>query len=122
MRYLLLGLIVSLNSACTTMRTVEVPDPQVAVQSIEIGDTVEVVKVDGSKLRFEVTEVEPDALVGTIKRDGRQETVRVPIEEIRIVSIAELDALKTTAATAVSAVVVGALVFIAGAVWMLSTW
>jgi hypothetical protein len=62
----IVALVMALNcvwtSACTSMHAVPVPGKQ--VPAVTVGEEVAVTTVDGQKLKFKVTAVEPDALVG----------------------------------------------------------
>ena len=100
MRYFALGLIVAINSACTTMQPVEVPDPQLAVAQLEVGDTVELVMTNGEKMRFKIRVIEEDALIG----DG---DIRASKSDIQTISVQKVSAVKTTAAGLGTVVVVG---------------
>lgn len=91
MRYLLLSLVIVANAACTSMKTVKVPDPEVAVQQISVGDTVQIVKADGDKLKFKVTAIDDEFLSGVVKSPGRTKDVRVAIKDVRLVSISRVD-------------------------------
>ena len=122
MRYFLCMLLVVWNAGCTTMRTVENPDPAMAVSQLAIGDTVEVITVDGRKLHFKVESIDDEQMTGKVVKPGRSnDRVSVPIDEIRLVSRAELDGVKTGAAAVGSAAFLGVIIFlivIPG--WMLS--
>ena len=50
------------TGGCTSMQSVPMPGKQ--VPAVAVGEKVSVTKVDGQKLAFKVTAVEPDALVG----------------------------------------------------------
>lgn len=54
----------SLVSACSTTRPVAVTDPQSLASQVAVGDTVEVERKDGSRLKFKVREVSPEGLRG----------------------------------------------------------
>ena len=73
MRYFLLCLLLGLTAACTSMRTIEAPDPAVAVSELKVGDTVQIVRTDGREVRCKIAALEDDARV------GRSEGLPVPI-------------------------------------------
>jgi hypothetical protein len=54
-------------SGCTSMQSVPMPGSQ-RVPAVAVGEDVSVTRHDGQKLRFKVTAVEPDALVGSKMR------------------------------------------------------
>jgi hypothetical protein len=99
-------LVVAMNlvwtSACTSMQTVTMPG-RTQVPAVSVGEDVAVTKVDGQKLRFKVTAVEPDALLG--------KEVRVPYQDIAILEVRRHDRNETGT---VVAVVSGALVVALG--------
>jgi hypothetical protein len=112
MRYFLCMLLIVWNAGCTTMRTVENPEPAMAVSQLAIGDKVEVITVDGRKLRFKVLAIDDEQVTGEVIKPGQIATddrVSVPIDEIRLVSRAEFDGVKTAAAGVGGAVLVAAL-------------
>jgi hypothetical protein len=102
----LVPLIVAKNlvwvSGCTSMQSVPMPGTQ-RVPAVTVGEEVSVTRVDGQKLRFKVTAVEPDALVGT--------QVRVRYQDIAKLEVRRHDRNETGT---VVAVVGGALVLALG--------
>ncbi len=61
-------------TACTSLQGVPVPHEPGKTPAVKVGETVEVTNSKGEKLKFKVTAVEADALVG--------KDVRVPYAEI----------------------------------------
>jgi hypothetical protein len=101
----IVALVVALScawtSACTSMHTVPVPGTQ--VPPVAVGEEVSVTTVDGQKLKFKVTGVEPDALAGA--------GVRVRYSDIAKLEVRRHDRNETGT---VVAVVGGALVVALG--------
>ena len=84
-----------LSSGCTTVQTVP-PSALVCLPSVvRVGDRVACTLADGSHLQFEVTAVEPAALVGG--------TRRVTFAEIVHLELRRFDACKTIGAFTVIA-------------------
>ncbi len=77
-------------SACTSFKTAKDQSTEDTISNLSIGDTVELVTVDGSKESFTITAIEEDALVG--------DETRVPIDVIRIVSVEGFDSGRTAIA------------------------
>ena len=84
----LITMILQVAAGCTSMRTIENPDPRAAAAVLAVGDTVQVITKNGGKLRFTIAAIEADALIGT--RDER-----VSIDEIHIVSVKRFDDRKS---------------------------
>jgi hypothetical protein len=104
------ALLACLAAGCTSMRTVQTPEPREAVAVLAPGDTVQLVMADGSKLRLTVAAIEADELVGT-----RGE--RVAIDDLHIVSVRRFDSGKSAVAafgTVVLAVSAAAIALLAG--------
>ena len=96
----------ALFQGCTSFKTVDSEPTGVTVSNLAIGDEVQIVTTDGEKVRLTIEAIEDDTLIG----DG----VRVPIKDIRIVSIRRIDSGKTTAASITTVgIVIGALVVVA---------
>ena len=72
-----------LTNACTEYRLVQSDDGKRGVTTLAVGDTVEVVTVDATKLEFKISAIEEDALLG--------DNVRVPIEDVRTISVRQLN-------------------------------
>jgi hypothetical protein len=85
----ILFLSIAILVACSSYRTEPDKPTEIAVAELEVGDTVEVVTAEANKLRFKITAIENGMLVG--------EDVRVPVDEVRIVSVKRIDARKTAA-------------------------
>ena len=77
----------ALVQGCTSFKTVDNQSTAVTVSNLVIGDKVQIVTADGEKVRLTIDSIEDDALIG----DG----VRVPIANIRIVSIESFDSGET---------------------------
>jgi hypothetical protein len=89
------------TSGCTSMQTVQIPG-RAHVPAVATGEYVSVTRVDGQKLEFKVTAVEPDALAG--------EKVRVPYRDIAKLEVRRHDRNETgTVVAIVSGVLVIAL-------------
>lgn len=75
-------LLVAMNlvwtSACTSMQNVAMPG-QAQVPAVAVGEEVSVTKVDGQKLTFKVTAVEPDALIGAGVRVRYQDIAKLEV-------------------------------------------
>jgi hypothetical protein len=104
----ILTLLVAMNfawtSACTSMQTVQMPG-RTQVPAVAVGEDVAVTRFDGQELKFKVTAVEPDALVGA--------EVRVPYQDIAKLEVRRHDAGETNAVVAVVGGVLLALSFAA---------
>ncbi len=74
---------------CTSFQTTQGQSTEVAISELAVGDTVEIVTADTEKLRFKITAIEDDALIG--------DDVRVPKADIRIVSVESIDPVKVAA-------------------------
>ncbi len=74
---------------CTSFQTTQGQSTEVAISELAVGDTVEIVTADTEKLRFKITAIEDDALIG--------DDVRVPKADIRIVSVESIDPDKVAA-------------------------
>ena len=72
---------------------------EVAISELAVGDTVEIVTADTEKLRFKITAIEDDALIG--------DDVRVPKADIRIVSVESIDPGRTAAWGVVTIGIIG---------------
>jgi hypothetical protein len=90
------------TSGCTSMQTVQMPG-RAQVPAVATGEYVSVTRIDGQKLEFKVTAVEPDALAG--------EKVRVPYRDIAKLEVRRHDRNETGT---VVAIVSGALVIALG--------
>ena len=90
------------TSACTSMQSVQMPGAT-QVPAVAVGEEVSVSRVDGQKLKFKVTAVEPDALVGA--------EVRVRYQDIAKLEVRRHDRNETGT---VVAIVSGALVLALG--------
>ena len=94
---------------CTSFRTAEGQSTEVTVSELAIGDTVEIITADARKLRFTIEAIEDDSLIG--------DDIRVPINDIRLVSVERIDPGKTAAAgITTGAIVIVALVIVGIAV------
>ena len=88
---------------CTSFRSAEGQTTEVAISELAVGDTVQIINADAEKLRFTIEAIEDDALIG--------ENIRVPIGDIRLVSVERIDPGKTAAAgLTAGAIIIGALV------------
>jgi hypothetical protein len=74
--------------ACTTARPLQFDSPAQLSEQVRPGDTVKIATYDGRKLKFEVTQVTDEAVVG--------EDVTVPLSEIRTIEKVEFSRSKTT--------------------------
>jgi hypothetical protein len=99
---LLVAMNLAWTSACTSMQSVSMPG-RTQVPAVAVGEKVSVTKVDGQKLTFKVTAVEPDALVGA--------GVHVRYQEIAKLEVRRYDRSETGT---VVAVVGGAMVVALG--------
>jgi hypothetical protein len=109
-RLVLSVLVLLLLGGCTSMRTVQTPDPREAVKVLSVGDTVQVVMADSQKLRFRIAGIEEDYLVST-------KGERVAIDDMRIVSVRRFDqgnSAVATYGTLVLGVAVAAIILYAG--------
>ena len=114
MRYFICILLIVWNAGCTTMRTVESPEPEMAVHQLEIGDKVKVITADGRKLNFKVLAIDDEQVTGEVIKPGQlatDERITVPIDDIRLVSRAEFDGIKTAGAAVAGGVVLAAVSF-----------
>jgi len=84
-------MLVSFTVGCTSFKTTSGQPTEVAVSKLSIGDTVQIVTVDGTKVRLTIEVIEDDTIIG--------DNFRIPIEDIRIISVERIDAGKTTAAS-----------------------
>ena len=88
---------------CTSFRSAEGQTTEVTISELAVGDTVQIINADAEKLRFTIEAIEDDALIG--------ENIRVPIGDIRLVSVERIDPGKTAAAgLTTGAIIIGALV------------
>jgi hypothetical protein len=90
--------VLALMSGCTSFKTVDSQSTAVTVSNLVIGDKVQIVTADGGKVRLTIETIEDDALIG----DG----VRVPIDDIRLVSIERIDPSKTAEAVIMAGLIV----------------
>lgn len=101
-------LIVTMNvvwtSGCTSMQAVPMAGAATQGPAVKMGEEVSVTQVDGRKLKFKVTAVEPDALVGA--------EVRVRYADIAKLEVRRPDHAETTGA--VVSVLAGVVVVAAG--------
>ncbi|HSC08640.1 MAG TPA: hypothetical protein VLD59_17580 [Steroidobacteraceae bacterium] len=74
---LLVAAILVWTSGCTSMQTVPMPGKQ--VPAVAVGEKVSVTTVDGQKLAFKVTAIEPDALVGNGIRVRYQDIAKLEV-------------------------------------------
>ncbi|HEY4645746.1 MAG TPA: hypothetical protein VIH25_05645 [Steroidobacteraceae bacterium] len=105
-----IALIVTLNfilTACTSLQGVPLPGPDQpsATPAVKVGETVEVTTRAGEKLRFKVTSVETDALVG--------EEVRVAYADMASLQVERSDGART----GVAAWIVGGILLTAALIW-----
>jgi hypothetical protein len=91
---------------CTSFRTTEGQATEVAVSELAIGDTVQIINADAEKLRFTIEAIEDDALIG--------KNIRVPIGDIRLVSVERIDPGKTAVAGLTTGAIIGLALMIAG--------
>jgi hypothetical protein len=99
-------LIMSMATACTTMRPVEPAATAAELRAkIQAGDQVRVITKTGERHNFRVAELAPTALVGqTVWSLGRATTtVEVPYESIAAIDARRFSPAKTTAAILVGA-------------------
>jgi hypothetical protein len=102
---------VAVSSSCTTSRMVEGADPRDAFAELSAGDVVDVIMIDDEKRSFEYVGLDGDVVAGKVYPTmTTYEEVRIPVDEIRIVSVRKTDKLKTAAAGTVTVVVVVAIV------------
>jgi hypothetical protein len=71
-----------LLSGCHTMQAVEHSDWSTLKGKVEVGDTVEVVTMDGRTQKFAVTEVTPDALVGVDTRIAKEDISTLKVNQV----------------------------------------
>ena len=69
-------------SGCHTMQVVEHSDWSALKGKVEVGDTVEVVTMDGRTEKFVVTEVRPDALIGADTRIAREDISTLKVNQV----------------------------------------
>jgi hypothetical protein len=94
-----------LFSGCVSMKSVPVPAPgQPQSFTVKVADKVEVKTAMGEKLAFQVTAIEPEALVG--------KDVRVRYRDIVSLQVERVDKGRTTIA------VVGTIVVVVGLLWV----
>jgi len=96
------------------MRTMESPEPEMAVHQLEVGDNVKVITADGRKLRFKVLAIDDEQVTGEVIKPGQlatDERFSVPIADIRLVSRAEIDGIKTAGAAVAGGVLLAAAAF-----------
>jgi len=96
------------------MRTMESPEPEMAVHQLEVGDNVKVITADGRKLRFKVLAIDDEQVTGEVIKPGplaTDERFSVPIADIRLVSRAEIDGIKTAGAAVAGGVLLAAAAF-----------
>ena len=71
-----------LLSGCHTMQSVQHSDWSSLKGRVEAGDTVQVVTMDGRTVKFVVTEVTPDALVGADTRIARDDISSLKVNQV----------------------------------------
>jgi hypothetical protein len=117
-RIVLFGFLFAGLSACTSARLVETPDPELAIAQLKVGNTVEIINQDGSKVRFKLTAIDDETLYGTLDPPLGVEQVAVPRTDVRIVSLVKIDAGRTAAGGTVTAgvafLVIALVTFISG--------
>jgi|SRR5882672_5880142 len=74
-------------SACTSLQGVPMPAEPGKTPAVKVGEQVEVTNKKGETLKFRVTALEPDALVG--------KNVRVPYTDISILQVERTDPAQT---------------------------
>lgn len=72
---------------CTTTRPLTTASPHELARSVGVGDEIEIIRHDGSKLEFEVTEVLPEGIGGS--------GVFVPYNDMQQVSRIQIDMVGT---------------------------
>lgn len=99
-------------TACTTLTPVSADATGARIRAeIKSGDTVRVLRADGTNHTFQVSEVGESSLVGNAvgtwkgSADAVGSRVEVPYRDIQQVEIQHVSALKTTALVAVVALV-----------------
>ncbi len=90
-------------SACTTMRTVDIPNDQLSMKIesdrvIKVGQKINVITTGGKTHNFIVTRITPEKIIG--------DKVEVPINEISALSTEHFSAGKTTTAVVFSIIAV----------------
>ena len=91
-------------TACTSLQGVPMPTEPGNAPAVKVGERVEVTNSHGETLRFKVTSMEPDALVG--------KDVRVPYSEIAILQVERNDSAQTaTVWIVVGVIVTGLLIY-----------
>ena len=86
-RAIVCSLLLAIFPGCTTTRSVDLTSPRDMVESIRVEDTVEVERTDGTRLRFDITEISEDGIRG----DG----VYIPYPDIRDISVVRGSPLRT---------------------------
>ncbi len=81
---------------CTSMRTVDVAEPDFADQ-FETGDHLVVYEKQGRIVDMKVTRIEDDVLYGSLSDNGLR-TVEVSLEDIEKIEIEKISGAKTTGA------------------------
>jgi hypothetical protein len=74
-------------TACTSLQGVPMPSEPGKTPAVQVGERVEITNTKGETLRFKVTAIEPDALVG--------KDVRVPYADIAILQVERNDSAQT---------------------------
>ena len=90
--------------ACTSLQGVPMPTDG-TTPPVKVGETVDVTKKSGGTVKFRVTAIEPDALVG--------KDVRVPYSDISILQVERNDPAQTGATAWIvgGVVLVGLLIY-----------
>ena len=116
MRYLFLGVLVGLTFGCTSLYQIDEADTVSAIGQLRVGDKVQVVTNNGEEIRFDITSIREDQLVGVSAATGRGvKDIELPIADIQSISIERLDAVKTGIvgiAAGVGAVIIGGLIYL----------
>jgi hypothetical protein len=100
--------LVAMVVGCTATRRVDVAAPESLADQVQADDQVRIVTVDGRVLTFEVTQVEPDAVVGPGVRVERHE-----IAELEATRFSPARTAGLVGGTGLTAVGIALIIFIA---------
>lgn len=57
-------LVVTTITGCSTMQRVPTPNATIVSSEVEVGDRVEITRINGRKLKFKVTQISPSGVTG----------------------------------------------------------
>jgi hypothetical protein len=83
-------LLLALVSACTSFKSADRESTQVGISGLSVGDTVQIVTADETRVRFTIEAIDDDALIG--------DSIRIEKKDIRVVSVERIDPGKTAVA------------------------